>query len=74
MNTNPIQERWPEIRDLIHTKWTKMSARDINGLNRSLDALVDKICKTYGCTRERAERDYHEFRVSIGPILHPGRR
>ena len=73
MNKTLIQERWIEISNRIHSKWAKMSHRDITGLNENLDALEGKIRALYGFSREHAARDCHDFIVSLRSLLHPVR-
>jgi len=63
------QSRWPEIREKIQAKWGKFTSREIESLRSDLDALVKQIQKSYGYERKRAEREYHDFMVSIRPMF-----
>jgi uncharacterized protein YjbJ (UPF0337 family) len=73
MNSDMAQNRWSEIKDKIETKWGKFSNSEIESLQGNLDGIVGKIQKVYGYARDRAEREYHEFRVSLKTVLAPPR-
>jgi hypothetical protein len=69
-----IHEKWTEIKERIHCRWRKFSANDIEVVRDDLDELVTIIRKRYGCATSQAETEYHEFRVSLRPLLQPARR
>jgi hypothetical protein len=66
------QNSWNEIKETIRLKWSKLSNTEIENLKNNLDGLVTKLQINYGYARPRAEREYHEFRVSLRPLQAPG--
>ena len=71
MNKNVIENRWDEVKNLIQSRWGKFTNREIESLNGNLDELVTKIQKVYGFARGQAEREYHDFLVSLRPTMQP---
>lgn len=68
---NRVSDHWVEIRQHIHSQWGKLSQSDIDGLKGNLDNLVTVLRKVYGIAESRAEREYHDFRVSLPCLLQP---
>lgn len=66
-----MPDRWLEIREHIHARWDKLSQHDIDEARRDMDKLVDLLKTVYGFNRSRAEREYHEFRLSLRVMLQP---
>lgn len=77
-NQDTLDTRWIEIAELIHTRWSKFSKREIDSLHGNLDDLAGKIQKVYGYARDHAERECHQFQISIRPLFvearHVGKR
>ena len=71
MDADMIQNRWLEIKNEIHSTWGKFKESDLEGFRGNLEGLVTKLQHVYGYANGQAEREYHEFRVSIRPILRP---
>ena len=69
MDNDMIQGRWNEIKSKIRSKWGKISNSDIEKVKNNLDELSTKIQKAYGCAKAQAEREYHEFRLSLRPMM-----
>ena len=66
-----IQSKWSEIKHLIQSRWGKLTDREIESTRLNLEGLVAIVQKAYGYAIQHAEREYHEFRVSLRPILKP---
>lgn len=73
MNNDLIDGRWSEISEMIHAKWSRFSKKEVESLRLNMDDLVGKIRKTYGYAMGQAEKEYHEFRLALRPILAPVR-
>lgn len=65
MDTNTSQSNWNEVKSKIKSKWSKFSDNEIDSLKGNLEALSDKIQKVYGYAKDRAEREYNEFKTSL---------
>lgn len=55
----------------IQTKWGKFSKHQIENMKGDLDELVGMIQNAYGCSRNRAEREYHDFQLTLRPNMQP---
>jgi uncharacterized protein YjbJ (UPF0337 family) len=55
----------------IQTKWGKFSKRRLESMKGDLGELVDMLQSAYGYTKNRAEREYHEFQLTLRPGAHP---
>ena len=71
MNSDMNQGKWGEIKNMIQAKWGKFSVAEIDSLKGNIDELATKLQDVYGYARAHAEREYHEFRLSLRPILQP---
>ncbi len=58
-----------DMIDRIHSKWRKFSKRKIQSILGDLDELVGMIQSVYGYPKDRAEREYHDFRLSLRPAF-----
>lgn len=58
---NQQQGDWKKISQRIKTKFSKLPSSDIDKLEGHIDQLPDKVAKTYGYDRARAERECQEF-------------
>lgn len=63
-----------KFTDLIKSKWSKFSKRQIEEVQEDLSKLVSMIQETYGLTKSRAEMEYHDFQLSLKPVLNPAMR
>ena len=66
-----FDRRWMEIKNHITQRWSRLNASDLDSLKGNLDELVTRVQVAYGCAHARAEREYHEFRTSLRPLLQP---
>ncbi len=71
MRKDQMDGAWPEIAQLIHMKWGKLTKKEVDSLKGDLDGLAKKVQQAYGCARGQAEIEYHEFQLSLRPILMP---
>jgi uncharacterized protein YjbJ (UPF0337 family) len=70
MSNELIQASWIEIKRRIQAKWGKLSNSEIESLKDNIDGLSKKLQKVYGYAKAQAEREYHEFRITLRPIKH----
>ena len=62
---------WITIKEHIRSKWSKLSATEIDSVKENMDKLVPIIRKVYRIAQPHAEREYHDFRVSLRPLFQP---
>lgn len=57
----------------IRSKWSKLSKYSLQSMLESdLPDLVQMIQKTYGYSRVHAERECHDFQLTLRPTLNHG--
>jgi uncharacterized protein YjbJ (UPF0337 family) len=56
---------WKETRSKIKAQFGKLSSSDIDELNGHMEKLTNKIQKTYGYARPKAERECKNFTESL---------
>jgi hypothetical protein len=66
-----FEGHWLEIKNRIRMKWSRLNGTELESLKHNLDCLVARIEASYGCAKARAELEYHEFRLSLRPLLQP---
>ena len=71
MNNDLVSGHWEQIKNHIQSRWGKFTNHDLEALKHDLDSLSGKIQKVYGYSRAQSEREYHEFRISLLPLLRP---
>ena len=69
MNVNPTTNKnegnWSDVKGKIKTKWSKFTDSDIDSFEGHMDEVVGKVQKTYGYSKEQAEREFAEFKKSL---------
>ncbi len=65
------RSKWPEVRDLIKMNWELIDDNEIDSLKGRLDLLSDKLQKIYSYSKERADRETHEFKKELNPKKGP---
>ena len=55
----------------IQSKWGKFTKHNLASMEGDLDDLVGMLQRSYGYSKSHAEREYHDFQLSLRPILHP---
>lgn len=66
MNTDIIQGEWTELKGKIKAKWGKLTDNEIDTLEGNIDQIKGKIQKTYGHSVDQAEKEFNEFKQSVG--------
>lgn len=68
MNTNTTSGNWNEIKDKIKSKWSKFSDNEIETFKDNLEQLSTKIQTTYGYAKERADREFKDFKETLSHL------
>ena len=65
MNKDTVQGNWTQLKGKIKTKWAKLTDNDIDELKGDMEQLSGKLQKTYGYAKEKAEKEFKEFKASL---------
>ena len=52
----------------IQSKWEKLNRTQLQNMQGTLDGVVDMLQSSYGYPRSRAEREFHDFQISLRPV------
>ncbi len=69
MNAKTIETNWAEIKGKINSKWSKISEDDVEAVKADLSLLSGKIEKAYGIAKDYADRQFDEFKHSLGTLV-----
>jgi len=58
-------QQWEETKAKIHSKFTKLSTADIEGLRGHMDQLTSKVQKVYNYDKSRAETECKAFNKTL---------
>jgi uncharacterized protein YjbJ (UPF0337 family) len=61
MRTQDQSQDWNTLKKSIKTKFSKLSDKDIEGLNGHMDQLVSKVQRAYSYSREKADQECKSF-------------
>ncbi|MGE4130774.1 MAG: hypothetical protein AB7F86_04005 [Bdellovibrionales bacterium] len=67
MSTDKIDTEWTDIKGKIKQKWDKLVDTDIDGFKGNMHLISEKLQKTYGYTKDKAEQEYTEFKKTLQP-------
>lgn len=70
-NEKAHQMDWTEMKGKIKQKWNKFVDVDVDGFKGNLNLISEKLQKTYGYTKDKADQEYSEFKKSLKPIETP---
>lgn len=59
-----IKNDWTDLKEIIQSKWSKLTSQDINEIQGSYDILIGKMKKLYGTTRKEIEKELNQFLLS----------
>lgn len=59
------QENWTDIRSKIKTKWDKFADADLDGFKGNMHLIPEKVQKTYGIAKDKAEQEYSDFKKTL---------
>jgi uncharacterized protein YjbJ (UPF0337 family) len=69
--TDSTQMQWPEIRGKIKQKWNKFADTDVDGFKGNMQLISEKLQKTYGYTKDKADQESSEFQKTLAPTVTP---
>ena len=65
MNKDIIEGEWTNIKGKIKAKWGQLTDDEIESLKGNLEQIKGKIQKSYGYSKEKADKDFEDFQHSI---------
>lgn len=69
MNNAMIEKNWTELKAKIKSQFGKFSDSEIDGFKSDLSQLGMKIEKTYGLSKDVAERQFSDFKKSVQSLI-----
>ncbi len=66
MSTNTNQADWTELKGKIKAKWGKFIETELESFKGNMHLIVEKVQKSYGLTKDKAELEYAEFTKTLG--------
>lgn len=60
-----IQNDWTDLKLKIKNKWNKLTDEEIEICKDNLESISSKIQLVYGYAKEKAEKEYEDFKSSI---------
>jgi uncharacterized protein YjbJ (UPF0337 family) len=61
MDSDVLKGRWKQISGGIKERWGELTNDEVQEVEGNRDKLIGKLQEKYGYSRERAEREVHEF-------------
>lgn len=55
----------------VRSKWTKLSRTTLEKMDGDMQGLVRMVQAAYGYSRNQAEREFHDFQLTLRPTLRP---
>ncbi len=65
MNKDIFEGHWKTVKGQVKEKWGKLTDNDITSIEGKRDRLLGAIQKTYGYTKERAEKELSQWEKEI---------
>ena len=65
MNNAIVQNNWPNVKIKIKAKWGKLSDQEIESFKDNLDKVSAQIQRTYGITKDQAEKQFSDFKLTL---------
>jgi len=70
MHEKTMREDWTKITNIIKMRFKRITDKDINAMEKNIDALSDCLQSVYGFTNEKTAVEY----AKIKAILHVATR
>ncbi len=74
MNTEHRETDWSDLKGKIKNKWGQFLDSDIDSFKENMDTIPDRIQRTYGYSKEKADQEYGDFKKSISNLEKPTNR
>jgi uncharacterized protein YjbJ (UPF0337 family) len=65
MNTQETMADWGQLKSKIASKWSKFADTELESFKGNLDAISEKLQKSYGYTKEKAEQEFRDFKKTL---------
>lgn len=65
MSNDVLKGEWLELKGKIKTKWGQLTDNDVAELEGNLDKVTGHLQQRYGYAKERAEKEYDDFKKSL---------
>ena len=65
MNTTSLKGTWKEMAGKIKQKWAKLTDDDLKAVEGNAEELQGRLQKTYGYSKERAQKEFEDFKKGI---------
>jgi uncharacterized protein YjbJ (UPF0337 family) len=71
MSTEKTPMEWSELKGKIKQKWAKFADADVDSFKGNMQLISEKLQKTYGYTKDKAEQESTEFQKTLEPTVTP---
>lgn len=68
MGTEQTAAEWTEIKGKIKSKWSKFGEAELESFKGNMDLISEKMQKSYGFTKDKAEQEYQDFKKTLEPV------
>lgn len=65
MNWDRIAGNWKQFRGKIRERWGKLTDDELETIAGKRDQLIGKLQRSYGITRDEAERQVDEWHTEL---------
>ncbi len=65
MNWDRIAGNWKQFRGKIRERWGKLTDDELETIAGKRDQLIGKLQRSYGITRDEAERQVDEWHTGL---------
>jgi len=62
MNEETIKGNWNQLKGKVKEKWGKLTNDELDQIDGQTDQLVGAVQKSYGLSKEQAQKDVKEWR------------
>lgn len=69
MGTEKTAAEWTEIKEKIKSKWSKFGEAELESFKGNMDLITEKMQKSYGFTKDKAEQEYKDFKKTLEPTV-----
>ena len=70
MDWNNIHSNWKHYKNVVQSRWAKLSSEDLDKINGDRKKLASKIQTEYSCSKSEAEKNIDTFIADMDLKLH----
>jgi len=63
MDWNRVEGNWKQVKGKVKEKWGKLTDDEIDQIQGDAEILMGKLQKSYGYSREQAERELERWEL-----------